>query len=179
MATPPDFTSGQILTAAQMNAVGLWLVKTQTIGTGVTSVSVTDAFPSDYSNFKILIEILDSNGTGSNTFQLTGLTGSNYFTGGSFGSWGSGTQSGYGPAVMTSWIVSANTVAGTGIFIDMELMNPNVARRKYASNFSQAGNGHLSMNHYCTSTSTATGFTLGKAGDTMTGGTIRIYGYRN
>ena len=32
MATPPDFSVGQVLTAAHMDAVGLWLVKTQTKG---------------------------------------------------------------------------------------------------------------------------------------------------
>jgi hypothetical protein len=41
MATPPDFSSGAVLTAAQMNSVGLWLVKTQTVGTAVSSVAVT------------------------------------------------------------------------------------------------------------------------------------------
>jgi hypothetical protein len=41
MATPPDFSSGAVLTAAQMNSVGLWLVKTQTVGTTVSSVAVT------------------------------------------------------------------------------------------------------------------------------------------
>ena len=50
MATPPTFSSGSVLTAAQMNAVGLWLVKTQTVGTAVSSVSVTDVFSSNYDN---------------------------------------------------------------------------------------------------------------------------------
>jgi hypothetical protein len=54
MATPPDFTTGAVLTAAQMNAVGLWLVKTQTVGSAVPDVTVTDAFSADYDNYKIL-----------------------------------------------------------------------------------------------------------------------------
>ena len=37
MATPPDFSSGQVLTSSAMNSVGLWLVKTQTVGTAVSS----------------------------------------------------------------------------------------------------------------------------------------------
>jgi len=48
--TYPSFTSGDILTAADMNAVGLWLVKTQTVGTAVSSVQVTGAFSSTYDN---------------------------------------------------------------------------------------------------------------------------------
>ncbi len=48
--TYPSFSAGDILTAADMNAVGLWLVKTQTVGTAVASVTVTDAFSSTYDN---------------------------------------------------------------------------------------------------------------------------------
>jgi hypothetical protein len=55
MATPPDFTAGQVLTAAQINAVGLWLVKTQTIGNAVTSVTVNDAFSADYDTYLVTI----------------------------------------------------------------------------------------------------------------------------
>lgn len=158
---------------------GLQLVKTQTIGSGVTSVTVTDCFSSEFQSYRIHIEVNDTNGTASNTLQLSGITGSNYFTGGSYGSWGGATQTGYGPSVMTSWIASANTLNGTNTQIVAEIHNPNIARRKHGTIFAQAGNGHLSMNVVCSSTSTATGFVLAKAGDTMTGGTIRVYGYRD
>ena len=43
----PVFASGDVLNASDMNGVGLWLVKTQTIGTGVSSVVVTGAFSAD------------------------------------------------------------------------------------------------------------------------------------
>jgi hypothetical protein len=125
-----------------------------------------------------LIEVLDTNGTASHSLQFSGITGSSYFVGGSFGSWTVGTQTGYGPAAQTSFISSVNNVAGTGTVIIWEIVNPNVARRKYGTIFSQAGNGHASFNAYSTSTSTATGFVLSKASDTMTGGTITVYGYR-
>jgi len=51
----PSFASGEVLTAADMNAVGLWLVKTQTVGTGVPSVVVTDAFSANYDNYLVTI----------------------------------------------------------------------------------------------------------------------------
>ena len=60
MATPPVFSAGAVLTAAQMNAVGLWEIKTQTIGTGVASFEVTGAFSSDYDNYKIVINSMDA-----------------------------------------------------------------------------------------------------------------------
>ena len=53
MATPPDFTAGAVLTAAQMNAVGLWLVGTVTVSAS-TSGTTDTAFTSDYKNYRIV-----------------------------------------------------------------------------------------------------------------------------
>jgi hypothetical protein len=177
--TFPTFSSGEVLRATDMNAVGLWLVKSQTIGTGVTSVPVNDCFPTDYNGFRIIIENLDTNGSASHDIQLNGITTSTYFTGGNFMGWGGAAITGYGPAAMTTWIVSANVAATTGTVITLDLWNPNQTRRKYGVSHGIAGNGHTMLNLYSTSSATSTGFTLGKSGNTMTGGTIRVYGYKN
>jgi hypothetical protein len=177
--TFPVFSAGEVLRAQDMNAVGMWLVKTVTIGTGVTSVPVTSCFSSDYENYRIIIENQSTSGAASHLMQLDGITGSTYLSGGSFGSWGLAAQTGFGPGFTTVWTLSANLLAGTPTMIQMDVMNPNAARRKTANNFAQAGNGHATFNHLCNSTGTATGFTISKSGDTMTGGTIRVYGYRN
>jgi hypothetical protein len=69
MATPPTFTAGSVLTAAQMNAVGLWkITPTSVSGTGASisngdvvvasggsNFTVNGAFTSDFSNYKIII----------------------------------------------------------------------------------------------------------------------------
>jgi hypothetical protein len=54
MATPPVFTSGAVLTAAQMNNVGLWLVSSGTI-TATTAGNFDDVFTSDYANYRITV----------------------------------------------------------------------------------------------------------------------------
>jgi hypothetical protein len=179
MATPPDFTNGTPLDASSLNKAGLWLVNTTTIGNGVTSVPVNNCFPTDFSAFRIIIENLDTNGSASHDIQLQGISTTTYFTGGNFMSWASSAITGYGPAAMVTWIVSANVPAGTGTVITLDLWNPNQARRKYGVSHGIAGNGHSMLNLYSTSSATATGFNLGKSGNTMTGGTIRVYGYRN
>jgi hypothetical protein len=47
------WASGEVLTAADLNAyAGLILVKTQTIGTAVSSVTVTGAFSSTFQNYR-------------------------------------------------------------------------------------------------------------------------------
>jgi hypothetical protein len=192
----PDFVSGDVLNASDMNAVGLWRVTgctvssvggtaatasngVITIGTSNTSVTVANAFSSDFQSYRIFIENLDTNGTASHLFQLSGITGSVYYSGGSYGSWGTAAQTGFGNAATTTWTLSANVVAGLGTVMTIDITNPNIARRKYGFNTAQTGNGHLTFNHLIASTSTATGFVISKSGETMTGGTIRVYGYRN
>lgn len=59
MATPPVFTSGSVLTAAQMNAVGLWLVKAGSFS-GATSHSVDSVFSSDYRNYRLVFSNLST-----------------------------------------------------------------------------------------------------------------------
>jgi hypothetical protein len=53
------FTTGEVLTASDTNTylanAGLVYVKSQTIGTGVSSVIVSDCFTTDYDNYKIVV----------------------------------------------------------------------------------------------------------------------------
>jgi hypothetical protein len=195
--TYPTFSTGEVLTAASMNAVGLWRITdctvssvggtvatasngVITIGTGNTSVTVNNAFSSDYQSYRIFIENNDTNNTASHDISLGGITGSTYYVAGHYFAWTvAGGTTAYAPAPQTTFIVSANVATGTGTTIVMDIHNPNVARRKYGYVTSQAGNGSLSASIYNTSTATATSFTLSKSGNTMTGGTIRVYGYRN
>lgn len=64
MATPPDFTAGQILTAAQMNKIGLWTVKNKTTVTAASSVTADNVFSSDFANYRIVIRYITSGASG-------------------------------------------------------------------------------------------------------------------
>lgn len=75
MATPPDFVAGQVLTAAQMNKIGLWLVKTQTTGaTGITSLDITSCFNADFRHYFVNITGLGNGVLAGHQLQL--LSGS-------------------------------------------------------------------------------------------------------
>jgi len=57
MATPPTFTAGAVLTAAQMNAIGLWLVDAATFTTQ-TSISLpNDTFTADFTNYRLMLNL--------------------------------------------------------------------------------------------------------------------------
>ena len=159
---------------------GLVLVKSQTIGSAVSSVTVSDAFNGTYDNYRISITggVVSTNG--SVFFQLSGITGSVYQVMGYFMSIGIATLNAYAPAATTSWEISSANTNGWSFVADIS--SPQKTERKF---FSSAGGvsagGVYHFNGYCNSTSSATGFTIthGTGGATFTGGTIRVYGYRN
>ena len=178
MATPPTFSSGAVLTAAQMNSVGLWLVKTQTIGTAVSSVAVTSAFSSDYQNYRIII----SGGVGSAaaaymTFALTGGT-SVYDQNLLYGTYAGGAASNAGVVNGASWTYAGTAQNTAGLNMVLELQQPYLAQFTMFSapidNFELAG--HAAGRHRASTS--FTGFTVAPASGTLTGGTIAVYGYK-
>jgi hypothetical protein len=84
MATPPDFTTGQVLTAAQMNAVGMWkMTPTSVSGSGTalsgSNVDLTNAtapvingvFTSDFDFYRIYMYLEGSASQVAVTGQFT------------------------------------------------------------------------------------------------------------
>ena len=172
------FTSGQVLTAAQMTTlqsnIGLTFIKSQTIGSGVSSVTVSDAFSSSFEKYKIIV----NGGVGSTGQAITMVLGAgaavydyvfsyvNYATGGVTIANGT-SQTGW------SFVGESNTNGNT---IDLDILNPFLA--KYTLYFggymgSVAGFTAGQLRN----TTSYTAFTL-SVGGTMTGGTITVYGYR-
>lgn len=155
----------------------LQLVKTQTIGTAVASVTVNDAFSSTYDNYRVIVQGVVNSQAANFTLQLSGITSSTYLTGGTFFNYASATVNGYGPAATTSWVPGPAGTTNSHLVVD--LFAPQATTTK--SMFSQGGStaAYYSFGGACTSTSSATGFVLGVNAGTMSGGNIRVYGYRN
>ena len=77
MAFP--YSSGDVLTAADLNASsGLVLVKTQTIGTSVTSVTVSDAFSSTFDNYKIITRVGYASTNNDTYVRIGGISTNTY-----------------------------------------------------------------------------------------------------
>jgi hypothetical protein len=176
----PDFSPGEVLTAAAMDSIGLWLVKTQTIGTTVATVVVADAFSADYDAYKIII----SGGVGSTTAALLacelGATTTGYYWGHQYRTYAGATNGNQGSnAANFSRVGIAGTNSLTASF---ELVNPFLAKNTIihysfvdprTTGEAGAGGGFLN------DTTSYTGFTIIPSTGTLTGGTIRVYGYRN
>ena len=176
------FATGEVLTASDTNTFlansGLVYVTSTTVGTAVSSVTVSNCFSSTYDNYRITITGVNANAAGNMTMQLSGITGSVYSLGGTFFNYGSATVTGYGPAATTTWNAIAPIQTANGLAFVADLMLPNVATYKHI--FSQGSNSsaYYSFGGVCASTTQATGFVIGLNVLNMTGGTITVYGYR-
>ena len=179
--TYPVFASGDVLNASDMNAVGLWLVKSQTIGSAVSSVTVTGAFSADYENYRIIIS---GGATSSATNQLRlqlGSTTTGYYHFVTFGTYGSATVNG------DNMSNGANFACGrgssSGLFGVVDLIQPFAADETFMTLMQATGETTSSAGYgsgYLNNTTSYTAFTVSlQFAGTMTGGTIKVYGYRN
>ena len=178
MPTPPTFTAYTPLTAAQLNQAGLWLVKSQAVGSGVASVTVTGAFSADYDNYRIVISGGVSSANGSVSLKLNNSSGTTYRHFGYFGSYGTATLTAYAPAFGTSWTDAG--IAGTAGFVaNIDLSAPFLSQATFGTTWTTSTNTVYNFALIDTSTASSTGFTVAPLAGTLTGGTIRVYGYRN
>ncbi|RPH86589.1 MAG: hypothetical protein EHM73_13615 [Chroococcales cyanobacterium metabat2.561] len=178
MATPPDFTTGAILTAAQMNAVGLWLVKTQVVGTGVSSVTVTGAFSADYDNYRITYT---GGITSGGVIQMTiGAANTQYYASLIYASSLGSTALANVPDNNAAQFSFAGFGNANFAMVRTELTGPFLTTRTtMAADYISDNNfGHVTGVLNDATSHTSFKFTPA-GGGTMTGGIIRVYGYRN
>ena len=182
MATPPDFTAGSVLTAAQMNAIGLWRIKQVTLATGTTDI--TSCFSADYVAYRIVFSSLVPSTT---DIQLRGqmLSGSTplttntyeaqrlYVQGATVGGGGTaGTPIGYG---YIGYITTAAAGGGAGAVID--IINPFTAN--YTSWFASTSYQyayHETNTAVVKNTTSYDGFRIVCSTGSCTG-TATVYGY--
>jgi len=180
--TFPVFASGDVLNASDMNAVGLWLVKTQTIGSAVSSVTVTGAFSADYDNYFVTI----SGGAGSQSAAVNltlGSTATGYYWAANYAQYNTATGGFFNGNNDTKFGELCYMSTGA-INLEFVVKNPFLADETFV-NWRNAGAATTTINlnvtggGYINNTTSYTAFTLTTAAGTMTGGTIRVYGYRN
>jgi hypothetical protein len=178
------YTAGQVLTAASLNsnfsaAGGLQFIKAQTIGTGVSSVTVTGAFSATYDNY--LITVSGGVASTSNNFYLTlGATASGYVYAGTYVQFSSSTLNGTATNVATYFDAGYGTTNALSGRIELE--SPFLAKRTVFRSQATSTTTTTFMNSYAgflNDATSYTAFTLTASTGTWTGGTIRVYGYAN
>jgi len=174
--TFPVFLAGDVLRATDMNACGLWLVKTQTIGTGVATQVVTGAFTGDYEAYLIQV----SGGLASNTTTLglrVGSQVSGYRYQFMYGSWTNTPQA--NGTVTGDRFEFAGSADANGLSMNCTLVNPQLPKAtRMIADCTSSGNYSGNTTGLYPDLTQYTGFTILCGAGTMTGGTIRVYGYQ-
>jgi len=165
-------------TVGPSTAGGLTLITAQTIGTAVSSVTVSSVFSSTYDNYKVTL----SGGTSSTDDISIGLklgsTATGYYmayTGANYSGAASSIVSNNNAA---SW---TRAVSGftNGLQANFELLGPNLAKTTSILGAQVALTAARNYAGYLNDTTQYTAFTLTPEAGTLTGGTIRVYGYSN
>lgn len=156
---------------------GLQLVKTQTIGSGVSSVTVTNAFSSTYDAYKIMVVGGAASANIELLFNFTGNT-AGYYGGIIFKGFSSTTVSGNTQSNIGYW--QAGYASTNNINVGMEIQAPFLTKKatfQMSSSVSNTSGSVVCANGFHDSATSFTGFTLTTSSGTLTGGTIYVYGY--
>jgi hypothetical protein len=176
-----DITSGTLPVGRGGTGVitgpGLIFIKSQVVGSGVTSVTVTDAFSSQYDNYVITMHSGVTSGGNNMGFRFANITSAVYSAYGYYGAFGSGGLNGYGASGSTGWVDFSPTSAFDYSFV-ATIFSPFLNRRKFGRVHGMSPGGVHEFALHCDSAVSATSFVLFPSGGTMSGGTINVYGYR-
>jgi len=166
-------------TVGPATAGALVLISATTIGTTVGSVTVSNAFSATYDNYKIIL----SGGVGTADPEVIyftlGATAAGYYsarTGRTFAN----TDASNALANGAYWY--AGGITPQSLSLSMELFNPFLAdQTSFTGSYVYLNTTGQTMNAggYLNNTTSYSAFTLTAGSGTLTGGTIRVYGYAN
>ena len=158
---------------------GLQLITTQTIGSAVSSVTVSNCFSATYDNYTVVISGGVSSAATHMTMQL-GSTTTGYYFAGTNAQYG-GASIGIGTSANTSsWYIGRNTSSALSTTVNISM--PNLASRTtYTATYAdtQTSGYVYTIGGFLDNSTQYTAFTVAPTSGTYTGGTIRVYGYAN
>jgi hypothetical protein len=174
--TLADDVDATLFTALGGAYPGLRLVKKQTIGTGVSSVTVTGAFSATYDNYKIIMS--GGSASASNDINMTlGSATTGYYSALNVVNYTTSGVAGVGRSNTAFWDSPARCNT-TGNFANIDIFMPfATTTTRFNAVFENLTNAGTVVGAQASTTS-FTSFTFTpSAGATMTGGTIYVYGY--
>lgn len=174
------FTTGEVLTSTDTNTylanAGLVFVKSQPVGTAVTSVSVTGAFNSDYRDY--LISYSGGVKSADNNIRLAlGGSATSYYGVLSYGSFLGGPiqNSAQNNAALFGFIGGGNSSVAN---IHATIKQPFLAAPTEVYSQARYGTVYGYFLGYHGEIASYSSFTITPDSGTFTGGSIVVYGYR-
>jgi hypothetical protein len=171
--------ASRITTLEGATTGSLVFISRTTIGSAVSSVTVSGAFSTDYDNYKIVVD-LDSASANSYFAVTVGSATTGYYrtsTSGITYTASGGAIVAYGAANASSWSnLIAYRTTGTGAV--MEMQSPFLSSRtKVQALLADTGNAIFFSGGFLNDTTSHTSITFTTVSGTVTGGTIDVYGY--
>jgi hypothetical protein len=158
-------------------SAGLVFISRTTIGSAVSSVTLSNIFSADYDNYRILI----SGGSGSSNqfmqFSFPGAATAAYNYQIIYGAWNN-TASASGASGAVAYFPYMGTVTTTSLQGCVDIQSPYLTEQTFLGSF-YARPGHIGC--WCSSvlndSSSYTGITVAPASGTFSDGNIDVYGY--
>jgi hypothetical protein len=151
-----------------------------TIGNAVSSVTVSGAFSSLYDNYRIILTG-GSNSSGTALSLTLGATATGYNNTGLYVQFGTTAVTGLNVTNGTAW-TNMGRGSANGLNLVCDLFDPFNTRRtglmQIATDLIASG-FFINQSGFLDNATSYTAFTITPVAGTMTGGTIRVYGYRN
>jgi hypothetical protein len=148
---------------------------TVTVGNAVSSVTINNAFSANYDNYKILC----TGGVGSTAQSIRmvlGASNTGYFSLLMYAAYATGTYTSLTDNNQVRFSFVGETTTSNAI-VNLDVQAPFLAKFTTIGGF-YSGSVAGAISGYHGVSASYSNFTLSVAG-TMTGGTIRVYGYRN
>lgn len=155
---------------------GMQLIKSQVVGTAVSSVNVTGVFSTTYDNYRIIY----TGGLGSTTLYLQmkfGATTAGYY-GSLYGvnySDASATNANTNNGAIFNWL---GGVSSSWAHVEVNVFQPFLAARTLVTSQHITPTAGRTYNGYIDNTTSYTDFTFTTSTGTITGGTIFVYGIK-
>lgn len=170
----------EVLTSADTNTYlansGLVYVTSATVGTGASTVAVSNCFSSTYDSYKIVYQ----GGVANTTCHIVlyiGAANTAYYGGLIYNTAAVATPLGASDNNSSSFTYAAGGNSQLAL-ANIDCHNPFLAKYTLVNCWNMSFNNFGTYNGYLGNTTSYTGFTLVPSGATLTGGTVTVYGYR-
>jgi len=143
----PSFNTGDVLTAADMNAVGAYLLQTKTLTASASPIQFNNVFTEDYDTYFLTAHLQQNTSTASYNMQLqdaanAAITGPDYdaSVGGSYVSSGSTQFAGFNQVTGQTSVFVGGAVAGDSSAFCVYFQRPRAAVKTYGAQWLQSDN---------------------------------------
>lgn len=175
------FSVSEVLTASDTNTylanAGLVYVTQVTVGSGVSSVTISNCFSSTYDNYRVIYQAGSASATAELLLKFNNSTGATYSHGGVYVQYGSITVFGETANNVTTGIRVGNSNTATSS-CSFDIISP------YPATQTQVVSNHADTTFWSarggrdSNAASQTGLILLPSSGTLTGGKIVVYGYR-